>query len=267
MEKIGLIAGNKRFPILFAEAAKRNGCHIVAVAIKGDTSAALAKYVDKIHWLNLGDFGRIPEIFKKEGIDKVAMAGQVSPHRLFSKEVISNKEIKGLLEGIRDKRADTIFAAVAARLAEAGLELVSSSTFMDDFLPQKGALTAKEPDKALREDISFGLALAKEVAGLDIGQTVAVKEKAIVAVEALEGTDNVIRRASRICRGGFTLAKVSKPRQDVRFDIPVVGLNTVRNLIRAKAACLAIEAGKTLFLDRRESIRLADAKGLVIVAV
>jgi len=267
MEKIGLIAGNRRFPICFAEAARRMNCNIVAVAIKGDTSQQLKRYVDKIYWLGLSEFRRLFEIFKAEGIKKVVMAGQISPHRLFSKEVSKDPELSGLLDSIKDKRADTIFTAIANKLKENGFELIDSTTFMDDLMPGKGALTKKEPDFSAWEDIYFAFHIAKEIALLDIGQTVAVKQKAIVALEALEGTDNLIRRAGLITSGGFTLVKVSKPKQDVRFDVPVVGLNTVKNLIKSKACCLAIESKKTIFIDQEEAIALADKKGLVIVAV
>ncbi len=267
MEKIGLIAGNRKFPLLFAEAAKKKGVYIVAVGIKGDTSPRLKKLVDKIYWLGLSDFSRMFEIFKAQGVSKVVMAGQVSPYRLFSREIEKDSQLKSLLEGIKDKKADTIFGAVAKKLSESGFDLISSATYMEDYFPAKGTLTHIEPSFAIWEDVYFGLDLAKEIARLDIGQTIAVKSKAVVAVEALEGTDNLIRRAGRISRGGATIVKVSKPKQDLRFDIPVIGLNTIKNLIRARVKCLAIEAGKTIFIDKKESLALAEKKGIAIVAV
>lgn len=267
MEKIGLIAGNRRLPIFFSQTAKRKNCYIVAVAIKGDTSPKLKNFVDKLYWIDLGRFSRLFEIFKNEGIKRVVMVGQISPHRLFSKEIHKNEEVKSLLSSIKDKKADTIFAAVAGKLKEFGFELLDSTTFIEDLLPKKGTLTKREPEFSVWEDIYFGFDLAKEIAFLDIGQTVAVKDKAIVAVEALEGTDNLIRRAGKIARGGFTVVKVSKPKQDMRFDIPVVGLNTVKNLVKEKAICLAIEAAKTIFIDREISAKLADKKGISIVAI
>jgi DUF1009 family protein len=267
MEKIGLIAGNRRFPILFSEAARKRNYYIVAVAIKGDTSPKLKDYVDKIHWIGLSEFQRMFEIFKAEGITKVLMAGQISPHRLFSKEINKSPELRNLLMSLKDKRADTIFGAIAERLKDAGLELIDSTTFIEGFLPKKGTLTRREPDFEEWEDIRFGFDLAKKIASLDIGQTVAIKYKAIVAVEALEGTDNLIRRAGLVSRGRAVIVKVSKPKQDMRFDIPVVGLNTIKNLLKARAACLAIEADKTLFVDREQSVLLADKKGFAIVAI
>ena len=267
MEKIGLIAGNRRFPILFSQAAKKKGCQLVAVGIRGDTSAALKRYVDKLYWIGLSDFEKMFEIFKREGVSHVVMAGQISPHRLFSREVTRSKTLQQLLDSLADRRADTIFGAIAQQLQERGFTLIDSTTYLEDSLPDKGILTRHEPDFDCWEDIYFGFDIAKEVAYLDIGQTVAVKGKAVVAVEALEGTDNLIRRARTISRSGFSVIKVSKPKQDARFDIPVVGLVTVKNLVRAKARCLALEAKKTLFIDKDISISLANRKGLSIVAI
>lgn len=267
MKKIGLIAGNRKFPLLFAASARRKGCEIIAIAIKGDTSPKLNKLVDKIYWLKLSEFGKMINILKAEGVEGVVMAGQVSPRRLFSKEVHRSEELKQILDSLKDKKADTLFGAVAQKIEAAGLALLDSTTFIQEYLPKKGTLTRQEPDFNTWEDIYFGLSLAKAVASLDIGQTVAVKSKAIVAVEAFEGTDNLIRRAQKLGQGKVVIVKVSKPKQDMRFDIPVIGLNTIKNLIKAKAKCLAFEAGKTLFIDQKESIRLADKRGLLIVAV
>ncbi|MFA5093149.1 MAG: UDP-2,3-diacylglucosamine diphosphatase LpxI [Candidatus Omnitrophota bacterium] len=267
MKKIGLIAGNRKFPLLFAASARKKGCQIVAIAIKGDTSPKLKKLVDKIHWLGLAEFSKMFDLLKAENVDGVIMAGQVSPHRLFSKEIHKSQELKEILQSLKDKKTDTLFGAVAKKLEAAGLTLLDSTLFVEEYLPKKGTLTKKEPDFDTWEDIYFGLTLAKAVASLDIGQTVAVKEKAIVAVEAFEGTDKLIRRAGRIGRGKIVIVKVSKPNQDMRFDIPVIGLNTIKNLIKAKAKGLAFEAGKTLFIDQAESIKLADKKGIAIVAV
>jgi len=265
--KIGIIAGNRRFPLIFCESARKSNYSIVAIAIKGDTSPRLKRFVDKIYWLSLAEFSRMFEIFKSEGITQVVMAGQISPVRLFSGELNRDPELKKILLNLEDKKADTIFGAIAQRLKESGFELLDSTLFMDEYLPKKGTLTGKEPDFNTWEDVYFGLDLAKGIAYLDIGQTVAVKHKAVVAVEALEGTDRLIRRAGSIARGGFTLVKVSKPKQDKRFDIPVIGLTTVKNLIRAKGICLAFEAGKTIFLDKEQSLRLADRHNISIVAI
>lgn len=267
MEKIGLIAGNRKFPLIFSEAAKKKNYYVVAVAIKGDTSPRLKTLVDKIYWIGLGEFSRLFDIFRNEGVQQVIMAGQISPQRLFSKEITKDAQLQELLSALKDKKADSIFGAIASKLKESGLQLMDSTTFLKDTLVKKGTLTMREPDFHAWEDIYFGLDLAKAIAYLDIGQTVAVKDKAIIAVEALEGTDNLIRRAGRIAGAGITIVKVSKPKQDMRFDIPVVGLNTVKNLVKAGAKVLAIEADKTIFIDREQSIELAEKKGISIVAV
>jgi hypothetical protein len=267
MEKIGLIAGNRRFPIIVSQGAKRKGVWVVCVAVRGETSTEIKRYVDKTHWLSLSEFGRLFEIFKDEGVKKIIMAGQISPWRLFSQEVKKSKEIQELLVSIKDRKANTIFSALAKKLEAQGLELINSTTFIEDFLVQKGILTKREPSPSEWEEIYFALDLAKVVAGLDIGLTVAVKNKAVVAVEALEGTDNLIRRAARLANEGVVVVKVGRPNQDMRFDIPVVGLNTVKNLIKARATSLAIEAGKTLFIDMQASIKLAEKRGIAIAAV
>ncbi len=267
MEKIGLIAGNRKFPLLFCDGAKRKGFYIVAIAIKGETSLKINKLADKVYWFKLSDFSRIFGIFENEGVKNVVMAGQVSPYRLFSKEVANNHDLQQILSSIKNKKADTIFGAIANRLKEAGLDLLDSTIFVKDFLPSKGVLTVRQPDAEMRDNINFGLGIARSIGDLDIGQAVAVKDKAIVAVEALEGTDNLILRAGRLVRGGITVVKVAKPKQDMRFDVPVIGLKTIKTLIKSGAKCLAIEADRTLFIDREISLSLANKKGIIIVAV
>ncbi len=252
---------------MFAASARKKGCQVIAVAIKGETSVKLKRLVDKIYWLKLTEFEAMFDIFKSEGVQSVVMAGQVSPRRLFCKETQNSPALKQVLDTLKDKKADTLFGAVAKKLEEAGLKLLDSTTFIEEYLPKKSTLTKLEPDFDTWEDVYFGLNLAKSVANLDIGQTVAVKSKAIVAVEAFEGTDNLIRRAGKIIRGGLVIVKVSKPKQDMRFDIPVVGLGTVKMLVGAGCKCLAFEAGKTLFIDQIASIRLANRHRIAIVAV
>lgn len=267
MKKIGLIAGNRKFPLLFSAAAKEAGYYVVVAAIKGDTSRRIKSCADKVYWLGLSELKRMFGIFKSEGITELVMAGQISPHRLFSREVAESPEIKRILNSIRDKKADTIFGAIADMLKEAGFELLDSTSLVRELIPEKGPLAKVELSPAGWEDVSFGLGLAREIAALDIGQTVAVKDKAVVGIEALEGTDKLILRSGRLARGGITVVKVSKPKQDLRFDVPVVGLNTVKNLVRVRARCLALEAGKAIFIDRQASVKLAEKSGLAIVAV
>ncbi len=267
MEKIGLIAGNRRFPLLVSQQARKQGVVVITAALKGETSPAIKKFSDKIYWFSLGEFSRMFDVFKDEGIKKVIMAGQISPGRLFSREVKDSREIQEFLASIKDRKANTIFCGIAKKLIEAGLELLDSTTFVKDYLPGKGTLTKREPSAFEYEDIRFAIVLAHKIADLDIGLSVGVKQKSILAVEALEGTDKLIRRAGALAQKGVVIAKVSRPNQDMRFDIPVIGYNTVKNLVRAKAGCLAIEANKTLFIDMEDSLALADRKKLAIVAV
>ncbi len=240
---------------------------MVTAAVKGETSPRIRKLSDKTYWFSLGEFDRMFDTFKSEGIKKVIMAGQISPARLFSRQVRDNPQIQGLLSAMKDRKANTIFFGIADRLSQAGLELIDSTTFVKDYLPEAGTLTKRQPSSGEWEDIKFGIDLARKVADLDIGLSVGVKQKMILAVEALEGTDNLIRRAGALARNGVVIAKASRPDQDMRFDIPVIGYNTVKTLVRAKAGCLAIEAGKTLFIDMEQSLALADKKKLAIVAL
>jgi UDP-2,3-diacylglucosamine hydrolase len=267
MERVGLIAGNRRFPLLVSEQAKKQGVELVVAAIKGETSAQIGKFSQAVRWFSLGEFSRIFEFFKQEQVKKVIMAGQISPARLFSQEVQTSPQIQELLTSIKDRKANSIFFGLAKKLSEQNLELIDSTTFVKNYLPKKGVLTKKEPSDQEKEDIKFGIDLAHKIADLDIGLSVGVKLKAILAIEALEGTDNLIRRAGALARNGVVIAKVGRPNQDMRFDIPVIGLGTVKTLVQAKASCLAIEAGKTLFLDLQQGLALADRKNISIVAV
>lgn len=252
---------------MVARGARKQGVSVVAVGVKGDTSASLKGLVDKLHWVPLSQLDRMAGFFKDEGVSEVIMAGQISPWRLFSKEVQESPEIQQVLARIKDKRANSIFAALAERLESQGLALIDSTAFVREYIPGPGQLTKRGPTQSEWEDIHFGMDLAHKVAALDIGLSVAVKQKAILAVEALEGTDNLIRRAGTLSSGGAVIAKAARPDQDMRFDIPVIGLATVQTLIRTKGCCLAIEANKTLFIDMEETLALADRYGKVIVAV
>lgn len=265
-KKIGLIAGNGSFPLLFARAASRNGLEVVAVAIKRDTSMRINLLAKKVYWLSLKDYSKLFEVFKAEGIKKVIMAGQVNPRNLFYKDV-GDDTLKALLSAIKDKRPDTVFGAVADMLASHDMELIDSTLFLERMLPDKGVLTQVQPDKQVWDDINFGFMMAKKIAALDIGQTLVIKNGAMVAVEAIEGTDAAIMRGGKLANGGIVVIKVSKPGHDMRFDVPVVGPRTIKYLIRVRARCLAIEAGKTLVLDQDICVRMAQKNRISIVAL
>lgn len=265
-KKIGLIAGNGRFPLLFASAARHHGLEVIAIAIKHDTSRLIEPLVHKTYWLSLKDYARMFDIFKSEGIQKAIMAGQVNPRHLFYKDV-GDEALKKLLSAIKDKRPDTVFGAVADQLSQHSIELIDSTVLLEDYLAKEGVLTKSVPDQETRQDIRFGFDMAKKLAGLDIGQTLVVKKGAIVAVEAIEGTDKAIIRGGRLANGGIVVIKVSKPNQDMRFDVPVVGPRTIKHIVRVRGKCLAIEANKTLIIDRDLCVKLADRNKVSIVAI
>ncbi len=264
---LGLIAGNGKFPFLFAHQARRQHFKVVAVAIKGDTSFFLQGAVDQMIWVGPGELAKLFSFFKAQGVTKVIMAGQVSPSNLFNERLALDDEFKKLFQALKDRKADTIFSAVADKLKSHGMELLNSTFLLSNHMAPKGTLTKRDPSSQELADITFGCVIAKLMGGIDVGQTVVVKDKAIVAIEAMEGTDKTIVRGGAIARQGAVVIKTSKPSQDVRFDIPVVGPRTIKHMIQVKASCLAIEAGKTLMIDRDTCVRLADQYKICIVGV
>jgi DUF1009 family protein len=264
--KIGLIAGNGKFPLIFAQEAKRVGAEVVALAIKKETSPSLQNLVDRIHWVNVGQLGDLIEICKKEGITRAVMAGQVRHTRLFS-QVKLDARAMALLAGVKDKKANSLLGAVADELLREGIELMDSATYLSHLLPSPGILTRRKPTQREWRDIEFGHKMAKEIASLDIGQTVVVKDQAVLAVEGMEGTDRAIKRGGRLGRGDVVVVKVSKPQQDRRFDLPIVGERTVEVLKQAKAKVLAFSARNTILLDREKVVKSANQNGLSLVAI
>ncbi|OQX54484.1 MAG: hypothetical protein B5M48_00840 [Candidatus Omnitrophica bacterium 4484_213] len=267
MNKIGLIAGEGRFPFLFAQAAKMRGAFVSGFAFLKLTDKKLKKYVDEIFWLNVGELNKLLELFKQNRIEKAIMAGKIPKVLLFNPCFKRDTGINSLLDKVVDKKDNSLLSAIADKLEEEGIELLDSTTFLSHLLAIKETLSKREPSTSEWEDIYFGKDLAKRMSDLDIGQSVVVKDKAILAIEAIEGTDAAVRRGGRLAQRGAVVVKMSSPRQDMRFDIPVVGPQTIRSLIKAKAKVLAIEAGKTLIIDRKEAIRLADNKGIAVVAI
>ncbi len=217
-------------------------------------------------WFRAGELKRLFSFFQEEGICQVIMAGQVNPDHLFEPDADFDHEFQKLFEAIKDRKADTIFSAVADRLEERGMELIDSTFLLKECLAPSGTLTRRGPTVSELDDIEFGKNIAKAMGGIDVGQTVVVKDKAIVAIEAMEGTDGTIRRGGKIARGGAVVVKMSKPNQDLRFDVPVVGPRTIQAMRKAMAGCLGIEAGKTLLIDRNKMIHLANRAGICIVA-
>lgn len=264
--KIGLIAGNGKFPLIFAQEAKKVGTEVVALAIKKETSPSLENLVDRIHWVNVGQLGDLIEICKKEGITRAVMAGQVRHTHLFG-QVRLDARAMALLAGVKDKKADSLLGAVADELLREGIELIDSATYLSHLLPSPGILTRRKPTQKEWRDIEFGHKMAKEIAGLDIGQTVVVKDQTVLAVEGMDGTDRTIKRGGKLGRGDVVVVKVSKPHQDRRFDLPIVGERTVEVLKQAKAKVLAFSARSTILLDREKVVKSANQNGISLVAV
>jgi len=278
--KLGLIAGNGRFPFLLLEAARAQGVPVVVAAIREETDAemdqrAAADEGVTVHWLSLGELSRLIETFQKEGVEKAVMAGQVKHKQIFS-SIRPDWRLAKLLLNLRTRNTDMLLGAVAKVLGDEGIELISSTAFLEPLLAQEGVLTKRAPDPDECKNIEYGLGVARAVAGFDIGQTVVVAAQACVAVEAMEGTDATIERAGRLMEslGGdestldrrLTVVKVAKPNQDMRFDVPVIGMATVETMIRAGASCLSIEAGRTLLFDRDSLLERASEAGIAIVA-
>ena len=266
IQKLGLIAGNGQFPVLFARAAKLRKIKVVAAGIRGDTGFYLPFLVDKFAWFRPGELRKLFAYFKESGVRQVIMAGQVNPNNLFDRSVAMDEEFRELFAALEDRKADTIFKAVADRLRANGMELLDSTMLVRDHLAPKGTLTQRGPTVGELEDIQFGFTIAKLMGGIDIGQTVVVKDKAIVAIEAMEGTDRAIARGCAIARQGAVVVKTSKPKQDDRFDVPVIGPKTIKVMASVKGGCLAIEAGKTIIIDRDQTLKLANQAGICIVA-
>lgn len=271
---VGLLAGSGRFPILFAEAAKRQGLSVACVGLKYEASDELRALCDRFAVVGVTKLGRIIRVFRRWGIDEVVMAGKVTKSVMYTPWRFLQLWPDGRMWRFwyrrlaHDKKDDTILLGVIAEFAEDGITFTSALDYCPELLVKHGTLTRKRPTESQWKDVRFGWELAKEMGRLDVGQSVAVKELAALAVEAIEGTDRCIERAGQLCRaGGWTLVKVAKPQQDMRFDVPTIGVATIENLHRARASLLAIEAEKTIVVDQADVIALADRLGIGIIAV
>jgi DUF1009 family protein len=263
--KWGLIAGNGRFPFLVLEGARSQGIEMAVIALKEEASPELARTAKKLHWVGLGELGRTIELLHQEGVTRAVMAGQVKHNKIFS--IKPDWQFAKLIMSLPRKNTDSLIGAVAKVLEKEGIELVDSTAFLKPLVPNVGLLTKRNPDAREIEDMEYGLGVARHIAAMDLGQTVVVRDRACVAIEAMEGTDETIERAARITGGAeLTVVKVSKPKQDMRFDVPVVGLPTVEVMKHCKATALAIDAHRTLLFDRAELIAAADAAGITIQA-
>ena len=263
-EVLGIIAGNGVYPQLVAAAARKAGVKkIVAAGFTGETDPLLRQYVDVLEWMRVGQLGRLLKFFRAQHIHHAIMAGQIAPKNLF--DLRPDMKAMMLLAKLKQRNAESIFAAIANELATLEVDLLPATTFLEDSLAHCGLIAGPKLSLREQEDVELGWKVAKEIARLDIGQTVIVKNGTIVAVEGLEGTNEAIRRAGVLARDGTVMVKVAKPNQDMRFDVPVVGAETIRVATDAGLRVIALEAGKTLFLQRDEIADLASAASISIV--
>ncbi len=267
--RLGLIAGNGRFPFLVLDAARIAGHHVTIVAIKEEAFPELADAAARgpaadLHWVSLGQLGKCISLLQQAGVTQAVMAGQVKHTKLFS-DIVPDMTLLGVLVRLKARNTDALIAGVADVLRDRGIELIDSTALLSPLLAGAGVLTRRQPTAEQLADLEFGRRIADAVAGLDIGQTVAVKSAAVVAVEAMEGTDAVIARAGHLAGRGVRVVKVAKPNQDMRFDVPVVGVSTIEAMAAAGADALSVDAGRTLMLDGAAIVDAADAAGVVVV--
>ena len=262
--KYGLIAGNGQFPFLVVEGARQNGASLSVVAIKEETDKRIDEVADDVAWVGIGQLGKMISHLKSAGVTKAIMAGQVKHVQIFSGALPDARMLK-MLWNLPKRNTDALIGGVAEELAKEGIELIDSTHFIRDQLATEGVMTRRAPTDIERGNIEYGLHIADEIARLDLGQTIVLRAKACVAIEAMEGTDATIRRAGELAKGKLTVVKVAKPDQDMRFDVPVVGIPTIETMFGAGATCLSVTAGKTLIFDRDEMLALAEENGITIV--
>jgi UDP-2,3-diacylglucosamine hydrolase len=263
----GLIAGNGRFPFLVLEGARSQGIDMTVIAIKEEADPDLATRAERVHWVSLGELSKTIDLLHQEGVAQAVMAGQVKHNKIFS-AIRPDWKLAKLLLALPRKNTDALIGAVAKVLEGEGIRLVDSTLFLKPLVPEAGVLTERAPDAQEAADIAYGLNLARQVARMDIGQTVVISNQACVAVEAMEGTDETITRAASIAAGRpLVVVKVSKPKQDMRFDVPVVGLPTIATMKAAGATALAVDAKRTLLFDRAALVAAAAEAGIAIQAV
>jgi UDP-2,3-diacylglucosamine hydrolase len=265
-EKIGLIAGKGQFPLLFAEAAGRLGFEVVAVAHKGETDPALESLVHRCAWIAVGQLGKMIRAFKEAGVTRAVMAGGLSRGRLF-REFWPDLRALNLIRRAGAGHDDRILRGLAAELEGEGITIVSPLLYLEELLAPSGPLSRRQPTAEELQDIAYGFRIAKALGRLDLGQCVVVRRQVVTALEAIEGTDEAIRRGGRLAGKGAVVVKVVKPGQDLRFDLPAVGKNTIAVMGEVEAGVLAVEAGQTLIFDREEMLALADRKGIAVFGV
>ena len=264
--RYAVIAGNGSFPFLVLESARAHGIDPLVVAIKEEASPELSQKAGNVHWLSLGEIQKLLELLSAERIERVMLAGQVKHAQLFSQSIKADGLLRRALLGLTRRNTDALIGEFVRMLEARGIKVVDSTLFLKPLLADAGSMTRRSPDESEQSDIGYGREIAKKIAGLDIGQTIVVADRACVAVEAMEGTDATIERAAGLSNGRrLIVVKVSKPRQDMRFDVPVVGTKTIQVMKRANASVLAVDAGKTLLFERERLLAEADEAGIAVV--
>ncbi len=265
-ESLAIIAGKGVYPLLLAESARTQGVErLVAVAFRGETDRAIERAVDDVTWVTLGRLGEVLDALRQSGCRHAVMAGQITPTSLF--RVRMDGDMVQLLKSLPERNAATIFGAVADRVGQVGIEVLPAHCFMETHMPAAAVLTSRPPTEREQRDAELGLTVARATSGLDIGQTVVIKEGTILAVEAFEGTDETILRAGKLGGPGAVVVKVAKDRHDMRFDIPIVGTRTMKTLKKARASALAVQAGRVILLEREKVVAEADNLGIAVVAL
>ena len=266
VKKLGLIAGNGKFPLIFAGEAKRTGYSVIAVAHRGETDEAIAQAADEVTWVYVGQLGKMIRAFQRAGVTEAVMAGGIRKVKLFGN---FRPDLRGarFLAKLKSREDDALLRGVADELAREGIQILESTLCLSHIISSEGVLTRRAPRQEEWEDILLGFQTAKEIGRLGIGQTVVVKNQVVLAVEAVEGSDAAIQRGGALAKTGCVVVKVSKPQQDLRFDVPAVGVETVQRLHEVEAAVLAVEAGKTILLEKEDLLRQADSYGISVVGV
>jgi UDP-2,3-diacylglucosamine hydrolase len=265
--KYGLIAGNGRFPFLVLEGARAQGIELAVAAISEETDRTIESFASSLEWISVGQLGKLVKFFKRENVTHAIMAGQVKHVQIFKLNALPDLRMAKMLARLKRRNTDALLGAVADELASEGIKLIDSTTFLQPLLAREGTLTKRALNKHELADVEYGLHVAQELARLDLGQTIVVKNQAVVALEAMEGTDATIRRAAELVRGRpLTVIKVAKPNQDMRFDVPVIGLNTIEILKACHVTAMSLTADKTLIFDREQTLAEADRNKIALIA-
>lgn len=267
MARIGLVAGYGELPVVFAKKAKEKGDTVIALGIRGVTSEDLANYVEKVHWFEWGDLKKAILLTVTERIRKVTLLGKIKKEVLFKDSEKLDEEAKKIVKSSGGKKDYAVLKGIANLMKTFGVEIIDPTPYLEELMPEKGVITKRSPTPQEKEDIKYGREVASELARFDIGQTVVVKDKTVIALEAAEGTDETIKRAGQLLDGGFTVVKMARPDQDARFDIPLVGPDTIKTIAQSRGSVLALEEKRTLLMNKKESIALADQNSISIVVI